>query len=92
MGQLLTLEQAAELIGVSTDELRLSRQRGLPPGNLGTALRGRVYFDRDDLIPAKKSSRRDKVISDPPKAKHLGGGWYELGDGTRVRGKKAAGL
>lgn len=26
------------------------------------------------------------------KARALGGGWYELGDGTRVRGKKAAGI
>lgn len=30
--------------------------------------------------------------SPPAKPRHTGGGWYEMPDGSRVRGKAAAGL
>jgi hypothetical protein len=44
--------------------------------------------------PAKGKSRR-RAGSAPKKAaapKHVGGGWYVMPDGSKVRGRKAAGL
>lgn len=39
---------------------------------------------------AKVRMRKGKRQPAEAKPKHVGGGWYELPDGTRVRGKEAA--
>lgn len=48
---MITLDQAAEYLGMTPGELMLSRMRGLPPGKLGYALDGQVYFMPGDLLP-----------------------------------------
>ena len=55
----LTLEEAARYIGVSTEDLRLSRARGLSPGKLGYVREpfdGTVWFRTVDLVPARAIS------------------------------------
>lgn len=59
----LTLEEAADRLEMTVDELKRSRARGLPPGNLGYTLPpydGTVYFRTADLIPPP-----------PPPAEHV---------------------
>jgi hypothetical protein len=87
----VTIEEAAELMGMSVRQLKVSRQRGLPPGNLGFVESGQLRFRRADLLTEPKTQRAgasSKSAGASPT--HLGGGWYELSDGSRVRGKDAA--
>jgi hypothetical protein len=51
---MLTLKQAADYIGISPEDLLMSRQKGLPPGNLGVAKNGEVFFNQDDLLPPSR--------------------------------------
>jgi hypothetical protein len=48
----LTLEEAAELLGISPDQLNLTRHRGLAPGKYGYKEGGVVVFNRADLQAA----------------------------------------
>lgn len=49
---ILTLSEAAEYIGMTDDDLMMSRYRGLPPGTLGFKDAGRLVWRRVDLLPA----------------------------------------
>lgn len=50
----LTLEEAAEYLGMSSEDLMHSRFRGLTPGSLGFKVGGTLYFNKGDLPkPAK---------------------------------------
>ena len=60
----LTIQEAAEYIGMSVDDIMRSRQRGLPPGILGHAAGGQVYFDAADLIPVKAPTRKQLLQSE----------------------------
>ena len=45
------------------------------------------YFDK------LEENKANKELKDKPKAKepvHMGGGWYELPNGNRIRGKEEA--
>ena len=48
----LTLEEAAEHLGTTTDEIMVSRWRGMEPGSLGFKEAGILYFNTKDLKPA----------------------------------------
>jgi hypothetical protein len=53
---ILSLDEAAALLGISGQDLMLSRARGLTPGNLGYRQGGQLHWNRDDLaefIPEK---------------------------------------
>jgi hypothetical protein len=53
MARMLAAE-AAQYIGITEDELMMSRARGLPPGTLGSRVApGQpVTWDSEDLLPA----------------------------------------
>jgi hypothetical protein len=55
----LTLEEAAEHLGISPDELMQSRGRGLPPGRDGYKKDGVLVWDRKSL-PAKDTAREEQ--------------------------------
>lgn len=64
----LTLDEAAELLDLTSDELTLSRQRGLSPGALGYTrppYDGTVYFRRSDLDPAVRSADLEAAEAEP---------------------------
>lgn len=52
---ILTLEEAAAYLGVTTDELMLSFWKGLPPGNQAEKKDGRLTWDRRNLIPPPRT-------------------------------------
>jgi hypothetical protein len=59
----LTLADAAALLGITEQELMLSRARGLAPGSLGYRQGGEVRWNRADLTefaPKPKSKPRSK--------------------------------
>lgn len=67
----------------------------LPPGHLQAMIDAKYA----DVVGVRKVERAVKQpasetadIKQDAAPKHLGGGWYELADGSRVRGKQAAGL
>lgn len=52
----LTLTEAADYLGISSEDLMMSRNRGLAPGKLGFMrydgqLRGTLYWSKSDLLP-----------------------------------------
>ena len=53
---ILNIDEAAELLGVTAQDLMLSRMRGLEPGRLGFKRDGELVWRRKDLpkpqIPA----------------------------------------
>jgi hypothetical protein len=51
----LTLEETAEHLGITPDELMQSRGRGLPPGKDGYKKDGILVWDRKSL-PAKDTA------------------------------------
>ena len=59
---------------------------------------GPNYASRDYPGPGSPEATEAVAVRDEPVvemttpkvAKHVGGGWYELSDGTRVQGKTAA--
>lgn len=54
---LLTLEEAAEVLELTPLELLRSRRRGLPPGTRGIRFPSGLKFVRRDLTPPKKPRR-----------------------------------
>jgi hypothetical protein len=55
----LTLEEAAEHLGITPDELMASRGRGLEPGRLGYKKDGVLVWDRKSLpkpVPAAEAA------------------------------------
>lgn len=65
----------------------------MPAG--GLVPRGTAFDVREGLGKALEQRRlavrvtyQTKVVT--PEIKHTGGGWYELPDGSKVKGKKAA--
>lgn len=76
----LTLDEAAELLGMTPADVTLSRHRGLSPGVLGYTrppYDGTVYFRRADLEPAVRTSAPAEAEPICPdcgfRAKTLGG-------------------
>ncbi len=53
---------------------------------------GPNYAGRDYQGPEAVAVKDEPVVemTTPRVAKHVGGGWYELSDGTRIQGKDAA--
>lgn len=86
--EILTIEEAAELLGETVFSIKVSRQRGLSPGRLGFVEEGNLLFRRSDLLDKPKAERARKPA--PAYPRHKGGGFYELSDGSTVRGKDAA--
>lgn len=52
---ILNARQTAAYLDIPLEELLRSRGRGLPPGNLGFKLGGRLLFDTEDLLPEELS-------------------------------------
>jgi hypothetical protein len=66
---LITLEEAARLVGLTTDQMKISRQRGLSPGSLGNVIGGRLMFEERDLLPPParpSSSERLSMANSKP--------------------------
>lgn len=51
----LTAAQAAKYLGITEEDLLLSRMRGLPPGSLGWKEGNEVVWEQDDLLPSPKA-------------------------------------
>ena len=71
---------AAGRIAIVTRE----QGRDLIAGGFATA------YGRDIETAAVAAPENTAMGTDRPPFRHVGGGWYELADGTRVRGKKQA--
>lgn len=84
MGRLLNLEEAAEYVGLTPDQLKISRQRGLPPGRLGRSVDGHLYFDSDDLLPPP-AHKRQPPAAEPGEPIRRDGDWDIFPDGSKVR-------
>jgi hypothetical protein len=65
----LTLEEAAELLGISPDQLNLTRHRGLPPGKYGYRDGTTIYFNRADLEAAEDAPVKKAPAKKKPPAK-----------------------
>ena len=56
----LTIEEAAEHLGTTTEEIMVSRWRGMEPGSLGYKEAGILYWNTKDLPkPAKAEEEED---------------------------------
>ncbi|WP_427124749.1 hypothetical protein ACQCPP_12495 [Priestia megaterium] len=51
---------------------------------------GFVGKDVKEIKPEPVIEVKQKETADKPPFKHVGGGWYELADGSRVKGKENA--
>ena len=73
---------AAGRIAIVTRE----QGRDLIAGGFATA----VAYGSDIETAAVAAPENTAMATGRPPFRHVGGGWYELADGTRVRGKPAA--
>ncbi|PEB64320.1 hypothetical protein COM86_12695 [Priestia megaterium] len=48
------------------------------------------FVDKNNIREIKPEPVIEKETADAPPFKHVGGGWYELADGSRVKGKQKA--
>ena len=56
----LSLEEAAEFIGITPHELQLSRYRGVEPGKLAEKRAGVLVWDRTKLTPVELAPEVEK--------------------------------
>jgi hypothetical protein len=56
----LSLEEAAEFIGITPHELQLSRYRGMEPGKLAEKKDGVLVWDKSKLTPVELAPEVEK--------------------------------
>ena len=58
---MIPLEEAAARVGLTTHQMKITRQRGLPPGSLGVVQNGRIMFDEAELLPPPRASSSSEL-------------------------------
>ena len=75
----LSLDEAADYIGITPHELQVSRYRGVEPGSLATKRDGVLVWDRTKLTPVELASepeaREERCVSEAPQRDVASGPW-----------------